>query len=116
MKNAPYGWLPGKDHYRPVRTLFDCALFKINLKATCWQCQYGAVIDAPGHWWRCELRGLDDGIRVFHKRLYCSSCFRRGKIKVREPKLEQTYEKFAGVLLPGPDESTLKRIINRQRG
>lgn len=116
MKNAAYGWLPGKENYRPIRTLFDCAIFKINLKADCWQCQHVAVLDAPGHWWRCKRLGLDDSVRAFHARLYCSLCFKREKIRVREPKLQQTWENVTGALLPGPDEYTWKQIINRQRG
>lgn len=115
-RSAPYGWLPGKEHYRPVRSLFDCALYKINLKAVCWQCRHSSVIDAPGHWWRCQRLGLDDKIKAFHSRLYCSACYGRGKLKVREPTLQQTKEKVQGVLMPGPDEYTWKRIVNAQRG
>jgi len=115
-RSAPYGWLPGKEHYRPVRSLFDCALYKINLKAVCWQCRHSSIIDAPGHWWRCHRLGLDDNVKAFHSRLFCMSCFRRTKLKVRQPSLQQTNESVHGVLMPGPDEYTWKRIVNSQRG
>jgi hypothetical protein len=36
-------------------------------------------------------------------------------IKVRKPKVEQTTDEPKGILLPGPDHYTWKRIVNRQR-
>jgi hypothetical protein len=72
-------------------------------------------MDAPGHWWRCEQKGLSDCIAAFVRRLHCSQCFKKSGIKVRQPKVEQTGEEPKGTLLPGPDHYTWKRIVNRQR-
>lgn len=115
MSGAPYGWAPGKENYRPIRTLFDCALYKLNLQVTCWQCKHSAIIDAPGHWWRSECSGKDDRLAAFVSHLYCSRCFEKAGVKVREPKVETTTTAVTGALLDGPDHYTWKRIINRQR-
>jgi hypothetical protein len=72
-------------------------------------------MDAPGHWWRCEQKGLSDNIGAFVRRLHCSQCFKISGIKVRQPKVEQTRDEPKGPLLPGPDHYTWKRIVNRQR-
>jgi hypothetical protein len=109
------GWIPGKENYRPVRNLLDCALFKINLRVTCKRCRHSAVLDAPGHWWQCERTGLDDGVGAFIHRLYCSKCLANERTKVRNPEIEQTHSACDGPLLPSPDEYTWKRIVNRQR-
>ena len=73
------------------------------------------IMDAPGHWWRCEQNGLSDSIDAFVRRLHCSQRFKRSGIKVRQPEVEQTAEEPVGPLLPGPDHYTWKRIVNRQR-
>lgn len=117
MTNKPLvGWLPGKENYRPIRNLFDCALFKINLRVKCKICGHSVVIDAPGHWWRCEKKGLDDSIFRFMKRLHCSQCWQQSKRKIRSFTIEQTHKRCDGPLMDGPDEYTWKRIVNRQRG
>jgi hypothetical protein len=114
-REPPYGWVPGKENYRPIRTLFECALYKRYLRVTCWQCKHSVILDAPGHWWRCEQHGLSDSIGAFVRRLHCSQCFKKSGIKVRQPKVEQTGDEPKGPLLPGPDHYTWKRIVNRQR-
>lgn len=115
LSDASYGWIPGKENYRPFRNLFDCALYKYNLRITCRICRHSTVIDAPGHWWDCERKGKDDRIAAFAKRLYCSSCRAQSGLKRRNLKIEQTTDACDGPLLPGPDEYTWKRIVNRQR-
>lgn len=115
-KTAAYGWAPGKENYRPIKRLFDCALYKINLRVTCHRCGHSKVIDAPGHWWRCERQGLDDSIAALGKKLYCSSCFQNRQVKVRNLAIAQTNDKADGLLLPGPGEYEWKRIVSKQRG
>ena len=99
-REPPYGWVPGKERYRPIRTLFECALYKSYLRVTCWQCRYSVILDAPGHWWRCEQKGLSDSIAAFVRRLHCSQCFKRSGIKVREPKVAQTSDEPKRPLMP----------------
>ena len=114
--SAPYGWVPGKENYRPIKTLLECALYKRNLRITCRICSHSYVIDAPGHWWRCQCSGKDDRIEAFAKRLYCSKCKAQSGMKHRNPVVEQTNDPCDGELLPGPDSATWKRIVNNQRG
>lgn len=73
------------------------------------------MVDAPGHWWRCEQKRLDDTVKAFAGRLYCQPCFQGTGRKYRPAKVEQTCDAPAGSLLPGPDHYTWKRIVNRQR-
>lgn len=113
--SAPYGWAPGKENYRPIRTLFDCALYNINLRVTCRKCGHSVVLDAPGLWWQRERAGKDTRIAVFVKRLCCQNCKVHLGISQRGPAVEQTDAPCDGPLLPGPDEYTWKRIVNRQR-
>jgi hypothetical protein len=110
-----FGWAPGKEGYRPIRTLFDCALYKINLRIMCGVCGRTIVIDAPGHWWRCEQRKIDDRLNIFVQRLYCRTCWELSGIKRRPARVEQTTSAADGPLLPGPDHFSWKRIVNRQR-
>ena len=112
---SPYGWVPGKENYRPIRTLFDCALYRLNLRITCLRCKHTAIIDAPGRWWQCEKKGWDDTIRAYSNRLICGQCWRDRGVKVRRPHIEQTNERATEALLNGPDEYEWKRIVNRQR-
>lgn len=114
-RRAAFGWVPGKENYRSIRTLFDCALYKINLRITCHRCGHSKVIDAPGHWWKCEQRGYDDSIAAFVKRLYCSTCFKKSQSKIRDLRIAQTYDYADGLLLPGPNEYQWKRYVNGQR-
>ena len=100
-QQPPYGWVPGKENYRPIRTLFECALYNRYFRVTCWQCKHSVILDAPGHWWRCEQHGLSDSIGAFFRRLHCSQCFKKSGIKIRQPKVEQTGEEPKGTLLPG---------------
>jgi hypothetical protein len=110
-----FGWVPGKEGYRPVRTLFECALYKINLRVTCGACGNSTVIDAPGHWWRCEQLKKDDSLKAFVQRLYCQKCWSGCYFKRRPSRVEQTNDPVDGPLLPGPDHYSWKRIVNRQR-
>lgn len=114
-REPAFGWVPGKEGYLPLRTLFDCALYKINLRATCGVCGRSTVIDAPGHWWRCEQLKKDDNLKAFVERLYCRICWGRSYFKRRPAKVEQTSDPVDGPLLPGPDQYVWKRIVNRQR-
>ena len=89
-KEPPFGWLPGKDGFKALKWLFDCARFKINLRLTCRYCGNSVVIDAPGHWWACYKSGKDEHIATFVKRLYCKQCLNQSGEKRRHPKVEQT--------------------------
>lgn len=115
VPTPPYGWKPGKDGYQPMRTLFDCALYKYNLQVTCRACGHDNILDGPGHWWLCERRKWSDKIDHFLKRCYCSKCWSRERRKVRDPKVVLTHKPVDGPLLPAPDERYWKRIVNRQR-
>ena len=114
-KEPPFGWLPGKEGFKPLKYLFDCARFKINLRLTCQYCRKSVVIDAPGHWWACHKSGKDDHIATFVRRLYCKKCKGVSGEKRRQPKVEQTSEPPDGPLLPGPDEVEWKRFVSGQR-
>ena len=113
-REAPYGWVPGKERYRAVRYLFDCALYGINLRVTC-RCGHSAVLDGPGRWYQAEKRGWDDDIRLWEKSLYCRRCLKLSAAFVRHPRIAQTVEGATEPLLPRPDPYEWKRIVNRQR-
>ena len=114
-KEPPFGWLPGKEDYKPLKYLFDCARYKINLRITCRTCRNSVVIDAPGHWWACHKTGKEDHIATFVKRLYCKKCKGLSGEKRRHPKVEQTRDPPDGPLLPGPDHYEWKRFVSGQR-
>ena len=114
-KEPPFGWLPGKDGFKALKWLFDCARFKINLRLTCRHCGNSVVIDAPGYWWDCHQTGKDEHIATFVKRFYCRPCKAASGQKRRNPKVEQTSERPTGPLLPGPDEYEWKRFVSGQR-
>ena len=114
MRRPRYGWLPGKEDYRPLRTLLDCARFKINLRMTCRACGHARVMDAPGLWWLAERKGWDDAISAIAARCYCEVCWRDRGTMVPGPEIVQTDE-HADTLLEGPDAREWKRIVNRHR-
>lgn len=115
MKEPRYGWIPGKEDWRPLSTLLDCALYAINIRMTCNGCGHSRVMDGPGLWWLAERKGWDQSLHTFGKRCYCGECWRLRYRKQRWPKMEQTKEPAEGALLPSPDQRTWKRVINRQR-
>lgn len=111
-----YGWLPGKENYRLLKWMFDCALYKINFRVTCHHCRKSVVIDAPGHWYAGHRKGKEgESVRDFIRRLYCRHCKDVFGEKRRNPNVEQTYDPPDGRLLPSPGEYEWKRIVNRQR-
>jgi hypothetical protein len=110
-----FGWVPGREGYQPFRRLFDCALWKHNLRATCRSCKHTRVLDGPGLWWLAEKRSWDDDLRAFSHRLYCGPCYLTHSLKVRVPMLTPTQDEVKGPLLPGPSHYEWKRIVNRQR-
>ena len=114
-KEPPFGWLPGKEQFRPLKYLFDCARFKINLRITCRTCQTSRVIDAPGYWWDCYKTGKEEHIATFVKRLVCATCKTKTGKRRRNPKVEPTRDAVDGPLLPGPDHYEWKRFISGQR-
>ena len=114
MTQPRYGWIPGKEDYKPLRTLLDCARFKLNLRMTCRACGHSTVLDASGLWWLAERKGWDDTIPAIAARCYCEPCWTRRQNKVRGPIIVQTRE-TAAMLLPEPDARAWKRIVNRHR-
>lgn len=115
MKRPRFGWLPGRDGHLPLRTLFDCALYKINLRLTCRSCGHSTVVDAPGLWWLAERRSWPQAIGEFGHRFYCGPCWRKLGVMVREPDIAATSDAPTGPLLPGPDRRQWKRITSRYR-
>lgn len=115
MRRPRYGGLPGKEKYQPLRTLLDCARFKINLRMTCRASAHSRVMDAPGLWWLAERKGWDDAIAAIASRSCCEPCRTGRQVKVREPRFEQTGGNAPGPLLAAPDPREWKRIVNRHR-
>lgn len=101
--------------YKPLKYMFDCARYHINLRVTCRVCGHSAIIDAAGHWWALQKKGKDDHIGSFVRRLICQNCKVETGKRCRNPKVEQTSEQPAGPLMPGPTEYEWKRFITGQR-
>ena len=115
MKQPPYGWIPGREKYMPLRTLFDCALYKVNLRVSCKACAHSRVVDAPGLWWLAERKRWDQDIAAFSRRFYCGECWRTRHVVVRNVRVVQSQEEAEGPLLPGPDKREWKARLSRYR-
>ncbi|QGN54067.1 hypothetical protein [Novosphingobium sp. Gsoil 351] len=114
MRQPRFGWVPGKEDYRPLRTLLDCARFKLNLRMTCRACGHSRVVDAPSLWWLADRKGWDDAIPAIAKRCYCEPCWTERQVKVRGPAIVQTSD-AADDLVQAPDARDWKRVVNRHR-
>lgn len=113
---APYGWIPGKENYRPYRHITDCALFHENVRVQCRRCRAEKIFSGYALWWLFEKRGWDDSLRSARRRFRCVRCSydpkNRGRAAVE---LSLTRDEATGPQPPMPDEREWKRLVNRQR-
>ena len=113
---APYGWIPGKENYRPYRDLTDCALFHKNLRVKCRGCGAEKVFSGYALWWLFHKRGWDDSLRAAGRRFRCVSCSYGTRRRERSAvELSITHDTATGPQPPMPDEREWKRLVNRTR-
>ena len=120
MENAdprsPFGWIPGKESYRPYRHITDCALFHSNVRVTCRRCRNTKIFSGYALWWLFSRKRWDDTLKTAGRRFRCSRCCydaigrRRAMVEVSVTRAEPT-----GRQPPMPDEREWKRLVNRQR-
>jgi len=115
-RQAPYGWIPGKEHYRPYRHITDCALFHANVRVKCARCGSDKIFSGYSLWWLFHRRNWDDRLRTAGRRFRCTNCCYASKQKERPAvELSVTYDRPTGRHPPLPDEREWKRLVNRQR-
>lgn len=112
---APFGWIPGKENYRPYRYVTDCALFHENLRVKCRRCGHEKIFSGYALWWLFHKRGWDDALRTAGRRFRCTSCSYGGSRRRSAVELTITRETATGPQPPMPDEREWKRLVNRQR-
>jgi hypothetical protein len=114
-RRAPFGWIPGKEHYRPFRHITDCALYHENLRVTCPRCGNSKVFSSHALWWLFHKRRWDDALRSAGRRFRCLVCDgARGQARATAA-LTITRDNPTGPQPPMPDEREWKRLVNRQR-
>lgn len=115
-RRAPFGWIPGKENYRPFRHITDCALFHENVRVTCRRCGNTKVFSGYALWWLFHKRGWDDSLRNAGRRFRCIACsYDVKKVGRTSAELTITRDKDTGPQPPMPDEREWKRLVNRQR-
>src|SRR5687768_12049480 len=115
-RRAPFGWIPGKENYRPFRHITDCALFHENVRVKCRNCRAEKIFSGYALWWLFHKRGWDDALKTAGRRFRCVSCSYAVKSKSGAgAELSITREEPAGPQPPMPDEREWKRLVNRTR-
>lgn len=115
-RRAPFGWIPGKENYRPYRYITDCALFHENVRVKCRSCSAEKVFSGYALWWLFHKRGWDDTLKTAGRRFRCINCSYEVKNRRRTmAELSITCDEPTGRQPPMPDEREWKRLINRQR-
>lgn len=113
---APFGWIPGKENYRPYRNIVDCALYHENVRVKCRNCSTEKVFSGYALWWLFHERRWDDSLRTAGRRFRCVHCSYDGKRRwSRAVELSVTRDDPTGPQPPMPDEREWKRLVNRQR-
>ena len=111
---APYGWIPGRENYRPYRHITDCALFHENLRVKCRRCGNEKTFSGYALWWLFHRKQWDDSLRVAGHRFRCLRCSYEGR-GLSPVKLSLTRDEASGPQPPMPDEREWKRLVNRTR-
>ena len=113
---APFGWIPGKDNYRPYRYITDCALFHENIRVRCRRCGRSKIFSGYALWWLFERKRWDDSLKIAGRRFRCSNLrcasAARGRLGVE---LTVTRDDPTGPQPSLPDERAWKRLVNRNR-
>lgn len=113
---APFGWLPGKENYRPYRHITDCALYHANVRVRCCRCRSTKVFNGHALWWLFFRKRWDDALRTAGRRFRCLRCnynkTERGRSRTE---LMVTQEEPTGTQPPMPDERTWKALRSRHR-
>ena len=115
-RRAPYGWIPGKENYRPYRHITDCALFHENLRVKCRRCPNEKIFSGYALWWLFHRKRWDDSLRVAGRRFRCTRCSYEATGRSRSRvELSLTRDEATGPQPPMPDEREWKRLVNRTR-
>ena len=115
-RRAPYGWIPGKENYRPYRHITDCALFHENLRVKCRGCSNEKIFSGYALWWLFHRKGWDDSLKIAGRRFRCIRCSYAAKGRGRSAvDLSLTRKEATGPQPPMPDERDWKRLVNRTR-
>jgi hypothetical protein len=115
-RRAPYGWIPGKENYRPYRHITDCALFHANVRVRCQHCRSEKIFSGYALWWLFHRRRWDDALRTAGRRFRCANCSYAAKGRGRlAAEVSVTGDEPTGRQPPLPDEREWKRLVNRQR-
>ena len=115
-RKAPFGWIPGKENYRPYRHITDCALYHENVRVRCQRCRAEKIFSGHALWWLFFKKRWDDALRTAGRRFRCTSCSydSRGRARSRV-ELSITRDAPTGPQPPMPDEREWKRLVNRTR-
>lgn len=90
-------------------TLFECAAYKYDVRATCGACGHAGVLQPHALWWRFSRCGWDERLRQAGPHLRCNGCDRTGVA------LEPNVDPVTVDALPMPPKSEWKRAVDRFR-
>ena len=99
----------------PIRDVFDAAVRGHTVKLTCLTCGHVRIFDPHALWWLFHQNGWNDRFPHVRRRAVCTRCLSRNGRKVRQPRLEVSYEPETGKPLPMPPLEKWKAEMRRVR-
>jgi hypothetical protein len=115
-RRAPYGWIPGKENYRPYRYITQCALFHSNVQVQCRICRNRKIFSGYALWWLFHRKQWDDALKTAGQRFRCARCcYSKIGRRSRSVEISVTNEPPTGPQPPMPDGREWKRLVSRNR-